>query len=260
VKPFAFPVTILLVALALLVPRTGWAQPDEPPPPDPAGDEARARELFRQGSSYYEQAQYDEAIGRFEEAYRLSGRPALLFNIAQAFRQKGPAFCGTALRYYEKNLQQEPDASNHAEIEELMTEMRRCTGATPAPAPPPAVAPVVTAPAPLPTPSSRWPAFTAQAGVGLGLLGVVGSIASRIKYDAVKDSCPCQPGAFERWERLSTASGVLMIAGAGALATGLLARHWLGRPSRDGVALALEPLPGGTFASTGAQLTLTVIR
>src|SRR5256885_13137746 len=95
----------------------------------PEDRQLKARELFRDGSLLYEQAHYDEAIARFEEAYRLSSRPALLFNIAQAYRLKGPAYCATALRYYERHLQGEPDASNRTEIEELMQEMRLCAAA-----------------------------------------------------------------------------------------------------------------------------------
>jgi tetratricopeptide (TPR) repeat protein len=263
--------TAVLITAALGAAPSGLAHaqsPEEAPvPTEPSSDEARARELFRQGSVYYEGAQYDEAIARFEEAYRLSARPALLFNIAQAYRQKGPAFCATALRYYERNLQEEADASNQAEIQELMLEMRHCADAAAGPinaVPPPvplAMKPASTLVAPAAAPS--WPVWTTRAGVGLGVLGLAGYTAARLKYDAVKDSCPCEPGSFAHWQTLTNVSYVLIAGGAATTAVGLVFRHWLGRRAQDAVALALLPVPSPRADAAllpGALLNLTLVR
>jgi tetratricopeptide (TPR) repeat protein len=258
--------------------------------PDP--DQVRARELFLQGSVSYEAAEYDAAIEKFEAAYRLSALPDLLFNIAQAYRQKGPAFCATALRYYERHLQEEPAASNQAEIQELMTEMRRCAGVIPAPAgaapaveiggsaggvpgttvaaaipalavpPPPgqatsepAFAPVAIAPDQLARPSAAWPAWTMRAGAAAGLLGLAAYGAARVKYNAVKDSCPCQPGSFQNWERLTNGGYALMAVGAGALTVGLVSQLLLrphgGRP----LAVALAPVAAPGFSARALAVT-----
>src|SRR5262245_34932208 len=48
---------------------------------DPSDDEA-ARNHFLSGTSYYDEARYEDALREFNEALRLSKRPALLFNIA----------------------------------------------------------------------------------------------------------------------------------------------------------------------------------
>jgi hypothetical protein len=48
---------------------------------DPTDDEA-ARNHFLSGTSYYDEARYEDALREFNEALRLSKRPALLFNIA----------------------------------------------------------------------------------------------------------------------------------------------------------------------------------
>jgi tetratricopeptide (TPR) repeat protein len=199
----------LLLAL-LLVAGPALAQPE-------SDDEARARELFHEGSDLYDRARYDEAIERFEEAYRLSLRPGLLFNIAQAYRLKGPSFCGTALRYYERDLDGEPEASNRAEVEELAQEMRLCAAAALTPAPPPPAAPPIliqTPPPPPPPTPSRWPIWTALAGGTVALVGAGGYAVSWAKFSSVRDRAPYPPGTFRAWENVTTASYAVMAAGA----------------------------------------------
>ena len=51
--------------------------------------ERRARELFEQGEAAYEEGRYEEAIAAFEQAYGLSARPLLLYNIANAQERLG---------------------------------------------------------------------------------------------------------------------------------------------------------------------------
>lgn len=64
-----------------------------PPPPDPtaisAADDARARELFQNGSLLYDEGRYEDAIAAWGEAWRLSGRPLLLYNMANAAERLG---------------------------------------------------------------------------------------------------------------------------------------------------------------------------
>lgn len=50
-------------------------------------EEARSR--FRIGRTLYEEGRFREAAGEFSEAYRLSERPALLFNVYLAYRDAG---------------------------------------------------------------------------------------------------------------------------------------------------------------------------
>jgi tetratricopeptide (TPR) repeat protein len=190
----------------------------------------RARQLFREGSQLYDEARYEEAAARFEEAYRLSLLPALLFNIAQAYRLGGPGRCATALSYYERYLHDDPTASNRQEIEELILGMRSCADATPAPpAPrlpgsmePPSPAAVVAAPAPsvatAPAASprsagSRW-RWGAIAGGATLLVGAGAYSAALVKYYSVKDRAPFARGTFRDWELVTDTSYVLMAAGA----------------------------------------------
>jgi len=74
----------LLLALLLSLP--AQAQGDEWDGADP---EARAKELYQNGALLYEEGRYEDAIVAWEEAYRLSERPALLFNIANAQERVG---------------------------------------------------------------------------------------------------------------------------------------------------------------------------
>jgi hypothetical protein len=52
-------------------------------------NEARARELFENGSILYDEGRYNEAILAWREAWRISQRPLLLLNIANAQERLG---------------------------------------------------------------------------------------------------------------------------------------------------------------------------
>jgi hypothetical protein len=66
-------------AIAFLVPLA--ARADD-------GDTARAQALFNVGARAYAQGEFKGAVDAFEEAYRISSRPGLLFSIAQARRKQ----------------------------------------------------------------------------------------------------------------------------------------------------------------------------
>ncbi len=53
------------------------------------GAESRARELWENGRILYEEGRYEDAIVAWEEGWRLSDRPAFLFNIASAQERVG---------------------------------------------------------------------------------------------------------------------------------------------------------------------------
>jgi tetratricopeptide (TPR) repeat protein len=68
----------------------------------------RAKELYLRGDRLYAEGDYEQAVATFEEAYRLSQRPALLYNMANALERLGR---------YEQALQRlneyEPLAPDH---------------------------------------------------------------------------------------------------------------------------------------------------
>jgi len=55
----------------------------------PTTDQEQARDHFKKGLAAYNLGQYAEAATEFQAAYRLYLDPALLFNIAQAYRMNG---------------------------------------------------------------------------------------------------------------------------------------------------------------------------
>lgn len=65
-----------------LCPRTAYAQPK----PD---KDTQAKDLFSKGDTAYAEGRYEEALAAFQEAYGLSNRPQLLFNISNALERLG---------------------------------------------------------------------------------------------------------------------------------------------------------------------------
>lgn len=273
-------VACLVLSAVLGTSRGATAQPQ--PPPAPAApseaDMARARSLYRQGSHEYLSGHYDRAIELFLGAYDLSRAPAILFNVAQAFRLKGS--CDQALIYYRRSLTEEPDAANRAEVEQRVTEMERCaragrtrsvtsepapatSGAHPEPGPgapgpghPRAAAhraAALTGPTPAatlttrpsddrPRPSHRLlPYLTAAAGGAVALTGGILYLSARAKFNDVQSSCPCEPGSFDGWETATDVSYVLMGAGVLVAAGGLV---WAWRSGSHDSSLRVGLAPG----------------
>lgn len=71
-----------MISLLLLLSGSAFAQDD----PDP---DTRARELYENGAILYEEGRYEEAIVAWQQAYDLSERHALLYNIANAQERAG---------------------------------------------------------------------------------------------------------------------------------------------------------------------------
>lgn len=52
-------------------------------------DDTRARELYENGAILYDEGRYEDAVAAWNEAYRISQRPGLLYNIANAEERLG---------------------------------------------------------------------------------------------------------------------------------------------------------------------------
>ena len=89
----------------------------------PADNSAQAREHFKAAQLHYSLGEFEEAVKDFREAYRLRQEPAILFNIAQGYRQLGKY--SDAYFYYRQYLSQKADAPNRPEVESLVEQMRR---------------------------------------------------------------------------------------------------------------------------------------
>ena len=89
----------------------------------PADNNAQAREYFKSAQLHYSLGEFEEAVKDFREAYRLRQEPAILFNIAQGYRQLSRY--SDAYFYYRQYLSQKADAPNRPEVESLVEQMRR---------------------------------------------------------------------------------------------------------------------------------------
>lgn len=115
----------LSCAHALGAPLAVAAQAPNEAPPARAGreaDDARARELYVIGDEFYANGRYEAAEEAFAEAYRLSGRPLLLFNLANAQERSGrwPEAAQNLRRYREH-----APAAEHAELDARLIALER---------------------------------------------------------------------------------------------------------------------------------------
>jgi tetratricopeptide (TPR) repeat protein len=81
----------------------------------------KAKKHYKKAETHYDVGEFEAAIKEYKEAYRLSQAPALLFNIAQAYRLAGNP--ERALYFYRGYLRDVPDAPNRADAEELAANM-----------------------------------------------------------------------------------------------------------------------------------------
>jgi len=135
-------VTLVLGGLAVAPAR---AQTD-------ADKRQRAKEHYEIATRFYDVGKYGEAIGEYEAAYLLTGDPALLFNIGQAYRLWDRP--EDALRVYKNYLRQRPDAVNRGDVEKKIADLERVVEErrheAGAPVEPPVAAPTPVAPSPAP--------------------------------------------------------------------------------------------------------------
>lgn len=90
-----------------------------------------ARKSFESAKREYNIGQFDRASRLFEEAYRISGDPILLYNIAQSHRQFGRR--GEAIQAYKAYLREVPTADNRVAVEARIKDLESSTDRGPAP-------------------------------------------------------------------------------------------------------------------------------
>lgn len=90
---------------------------------DAAADaDAEARRAFRLAEAHYDNGEFEQAAAGFEEAYRLSGRPQLLYNMYVAYRDaQNIESAADALQRY---LEQVPDAPDHDRLRSRLDRMQ----------------------------------------------------------------------------------------------------------------------------------------
>jgi hypothetical protein len=139
---------------------------------DPAPDPAT---LFHQGQASYDQQRYDDALAAWEQSYALSHLPALLYNIAQAYRLRDHAGdCALARADYAKFVELSPPSSERELASRYVAQLATC--AAPRDEPDAAIAspPIshVAASSPQARPPQRFANGRSIAGVAIGVVGV----------------------------------------------------------------------------------------
>ena len=161
-------------------------------------EDERAKAHFLAGQSYYEQASYTDALREFNEAYRISKRPALLYNIAR---------CDEALEQLRRRGQDAralPARGSRDQRSRRRRDAHRATSRSDRPRAPssrrPSPSRAVTAPPPSPpAPPQRKRLYTwIVGGVGVAALAAAlgTGIASQLSYNDLSSKCSgttCDP-------------------------------------------------------------------
>lgn len=90
---------------------------------DETDDVNAARMHYKKGTRAFELGHYADAITEYEAAYKAKDDPALLFNLAQAYRLNSDSV--GALRAYKAYLHRIPDAPNGDEVRSRIDELQR---------------------------------------------------------------------------------------------------------------------------------------
>jgi hypothetical protein len=175
----------ILVGLALPQDRARAASPEAPAA---AAGTSKAEELFKQGLAEYDAHRYRNAIDLFELAYRDSRAPALLFNMAQAWRLLGD--CQRASELFSRFVVASPSSPDAERARTRLKELGDCGQAKPAaaepPPPRPAAPPAAVIAQPVKPVSTHQPAQRSQARrfAALAFLGLSAACAGAAAVSA----------------------------------------------------------------------------
>lgn len=212
--------------------------PPSPPEQQAPADAELARELeakhhFQLGSTFYDSGRFREAAEEFDEAYRLSGRPELLYNLYVAYRDAGQlADAVEALSAYLKAVPNAPDRINlKARLESLEAQLaarREQEAAAPQPDQPPALsaqeqvsdAPPVRSVVPWVLMGAGSALVVASIGTGLAAKSGSDELAEVCNDDR---ECPAsEQDTIDRTRRLAITTDALWASGAAVAVTGLV--------------------------------------
>jgi tetratricopeptide (TPR) repeat protein len=91
----------------------------------PAADDtsAQARKMYERGMAHFQLAEYDDAIAKWQEGFRLKPVPEFLYNIGQAYRLSSRP--EKAVQNYRAYLRMAPDAKNRVEVEHHVASLQK---------------------------------------------------------------------------------------------------------------------------------------
>jgi len=115
----SFIVAATIAATALVAPTAAQAEVSSSTIP------VRARMLADRGRAFHDAGDYAHAIAAFTQAYVMAPSPALLFNLAQAYRLLGN--CDDAALLYRRYLATDPRPEERALAEAHLAKVEHCT-------------------------------------------------------------------------------------------------------------------------------------
>jgi tetratricopeptide (TPR) repeat protein len=230
----------------------------EPTPTAPT-----AESYYEAAVRFYDAGDYDRAIEAFKQAHALRPRPSLLYNIAQAYRQRSSSTCGLALEYYRAYLREKPDTSDRELILEHIEAMEACklrepqiseagvpiaTTVTPVePTPPPIVAPV-------PEPTGKpFPGVLVGIGGATLVAGGVLQGVVRWKFASLRAECPCPRETWESWRVAELASYGALAVGGALVATALVHWRWSAAPDTSRARIVPTATPTGLGVAVAGE-------
>lgn len=237
---------------------------------DPAAD-TRAKELYDKGDRFYAEGRYEKAVEAFREAYALSKRPLLQFNLANAYERLGRYDDAVAsLRAYQPHAtEQERDTiAKRIDALELRAREQSAENKAAAVAPPAtsSAQPPPTVPQPeVPVdPPSRPIAGYVLLGTGAAFLaaGAVLAIVSASAKSDAEDQCAggfCPVEAEDALDRQRTFAIMADVGfGVGALGVGAgllaIALHDPAPSKRTGApTIRISPSKTGAGVSLGGR-------
>jgi tetratricopeptide (TPR) repeat protein len=152
-----------------------------------AADLELAKRHFELGKTYYSQAAYKRALEAFQESHKLSGKPALLFNIGKCHEALGNL--EQAITFYRKYLDAtgKKDPNTEARIKNLEARIEASRPKPPEPTSEPTSAPVARPVPVVPPPRTDeptgprrgvgWMTITGWTLIGVGAASLAAGIA-----------------------------------------------------------------------------------
>lgn len=237
-------------------------------------------EHYERATRAYDIQKYQEAVEEYQKAYEIAGDPAMLYNVAQAYRLNGQLL--EALHSYRRYLQRSPNARNREDVDRKIADLEQTIEARKKAAeaeaaarrartsvtPPPVV--VETPPVQVPPPSEAPTNVKRVVGIvilsagaaGLAVAGVSAWLAHQKGEDLSADSMKKDAVAFDpdiekagkKWDKVLIGSAI----GGGVLAVvGTILIVAAGSDSGDKPAEAhatalLTPMVGGGTFGMGA--------
>lgn len=120
----SYRTSVAAFALLLVASSGGVAFAQPPKGGAPAQSrQARGAELYKKASDAYRQGKFQEAVSLLEEARGLDPQPVLTYNLARAYEGLGDI--SKAADFYERYLQEDPNAPDRGAIEQRAATLRK---------------------------------------------------------------------------------------------------------------------------------------